>query len=126
MAKLSEILGNSFIGLQGLQGVIGPIGNPTSIPQVSQSISYTLQLTDVGKHVSTNSTVIIPQNIFSSGDVVTIYNNSSSTISISGPSVTMFLSGSNLTGNRSLAQKGLCTVLCVGSNQFVVTGAGLS
>jgi len=126
VAKLSEILGNSFIGLQGLQGVIGPIGNPTSIPQVSQSISYTLQLTDVGKHVSTNSTVIIPQNIFSSGDVVTIYNNSSSTISISGPSVTMFLSGSNLTGNRSLAQKGLCTVLCVGSNQFVVTGAGLS
>lgn len=126
MAKLSEILGNSFIGIQGLQGVIGPIGNPTSIPQVNQSTSYTLQLTDVGKHVSTNSTTIIPPGVFSSGDVITIYNNSSSSIAINGPSVTMFFSGSNLTGNRTLAQKGLCTVLCVGSNQFVVTGPGLS
>lgn len=126
MAKLSEILGNSFIGLQGIQGTIGPIGNPTSIPQTSPTNIYVLEIGDIGKHVSTSFNVSIPANTFSIGDVVTIFNKSASSITVSGPSVTMYFSGSNLTGTRTLAQKGLCTVLCVGTNEFVVTGPGLS
>ena len=31
-----------------------------------------------------------------------------------------------LTGSRTLAGYGLCTILCIASNQFVITGAGLT
>jgi len=34
--------------------------------------------------------------------------------------------GTANTGNRTLAQYGLCTLLCVASNTFVITGGGVS
>jgi hypothetical protein len=36
------------------------------------------------------------------------------------------LSGSNITGTRTLAQRGVSTVLCVASNEFIITGTGLA
>ena len=47
MALLSTVLQGNF---QGIQGVQGTIGNPTSIPQNSQTTSYQRALSDVGKH----------------------------------------------------------------------------
>ena len=39
----------------------------------------------------------------------------------------MYLGGTNTTGNRTLAQYGLASVLCVsGSNTFIVVGQGLT
>jgi hypothetical protein len=65
--------------------------------------------------------------VFAIGDTVTIYNDSASSQTITqGASVTMYLVGTATTGNRTLAQRGLCTVLCVASNTFVVTGGGLT
>ena len=53
--------------------------------------------------------------------------NSSSNISVvQGGSVTLRLSGSNITGTRTLAQRGICNVLCVASNEFIITGSGLA
>lgn len=125
--KLSTILGDSFIGTQGLQGLRGPTGNPTTIPQNFQSTSYTLQTSDIGNHVSTTTSIIIPSNTFSIGDVITIFNRSTSTISISASGVTMIFAATNITSSpRSLAAKGLCTILCVGNNEFVLAGPGLS
>lgn len=99
-----------------------------NIPQNSQTSAYALAIGDVGKHISiTTGGVTINASIFSAGDVVTIYNNSASSQTITqGTSVTMYLAGSATTGNRTLAQRGVCTVLCVASNTFVITGAGLS
>ena len=65
--------------------------------------------------------------MFSAGDAISIYNNSaSSQIITQGGSVTMYLAGTSITGNRTLIQRGVCTVLCVASNTFVISGAGLS
>jgi hypothetical protein len=65
--------------------------------------------------------------VFAIGDTVTIYNDSATAQTITqGASVTMYLVGTATTGNRTLAQRGLCTVLCVASNTFVVTGGGLT
>ena len=65
--------------------------------------------------------------MFSAGQSVTIYNNSSSSQTITqGTSVTMRQVVTGLTGNRTLAGYGLCTILCIASNQFVITGAGLT
>ena len=38
----------------------------------------------------------------------------------------MYLAGTATTGNRTLAQRGVATVLCVGTNTFVISGAGLT
>ena len=65
--------------------------------------------------------------IFSPGDAVSIYNNSGSNQTITqGTSVTMYLVGTATTGNRTLAQRGVATILCVGTNTFVIMGGGLT
>ena len=104
------------------------IGNVRSVPQNSQTTGYTLVALDAGKHISiTTGGVTVPASVFSIGDTVTIYNNSGSNQTITqGASVTLRQVGTANTGNRTLAQYGLCTVLCVASNTFVITGGGLT
>ena len=89
--------------------------------------SYTLVAADDQKLINTNSGVTVPSGVFSASDAVTVVNNSTSSITITqGGSVTMYLGGSSTTGNRTLAQKGVCTILCISSNTFIITGAGLT
>ena len=104
------------------------LGNLREVPPNSQTTGYTLVATDSGKYVSiTTGGVTVPPSIFSAGQTVSIFNNSTSNQTISqGSGVTMYLGGTATTGNRILAQYGVCTVLCVGSNTFVAIGAGLS
>lgn len=103
-------------------------GDVRDVPQNSQTAGYTLVGSDNGKHISiTTGGVTVPSGVFAEGDTVTIYNNSASSQTITqGASVTMYQVGTANTGNRTLAQRGLCTVLCVSSNTFVVTGGGLT
>jgi len=143
MPTLSGLLGSTFIGLQGTQGTQGLQGVQGSIlsnvPQNSKSAQYTLQISDIGKHVSTTyapgigtASIIVPISVFSPGDTVTIFNNTSSDITISkqSSSVTMYLAGTSTdTTNRTLSQRGLCTLLCItgGSTPtFVIAGSGLT
>ena len=114
-------------GLQGLQGTQGTFG-PATIPQNSQTTSYVLQSSDNGKHISiTTGGVTVPQNIFVSGENVVVFNDSGSNQTItSGIGITMYLAGTASTGNRTLLQRGLATVLCISSNRFVISGAGLT
>jgi hypothetical protein len=103
-------------------------GNVRSLPINSQVSSYTLVLTDNGKFISiTTGGVTVPQSIFSAGNNIVIYNNSSSSQTITqGTGVTMTYAGSATTGNRTLAQYGVATILCTASNTFVITGQGLT
>jgi hypothetical protein len=120
-------------GLQGAQSAQGPQGaqgntGTSSIPINSQSSSYVLDSGDTGKCISiTTGGVTVPQNTFSLGDNVTIYNNSVSTQTITqGTGVTLRFAGTADTGNRTIDQFGLATVLCVSSNVFVFTGVGVA
>mgnify|MGYP003111042676 CR=1 FL=1 len=103
-------------------------GGIRAIPQNSKTSAYTLVVGDVGKHINiTTGGVTVPSGIFSTGDAVTIYNDSASDQTVTqGSSVTLRSAGTADTGNRTLAQRGICTVLCVASNEFVISGAGLS
>ena len=59
--------------------------------------------------------------------VVSIFNASGSAIQVTqGSGVTLRLVGKADTGNRTLALRGLATILCVASNEFVITGGGVS
>lgn len=104
------------------------IGNLREVPPNSQTGSYTLQSTDSGKYISiTTGGVTIPASIFSLGQTISIYNNSSSSQTITqGGGVTLIQAGTINTGNRTLANYGVCTVLCVGVNSFIIMGPGLS
>ena len=103
-------------------------GGIRAIPQNSKTAAYTLVVGDVGKHISiTTGGVTVPSGVFSAGDAITIFNNSTSSQTVTqGSSVTLRSAGTANTGNRTLAQYGVCTVLCVASNVFVISGAGLS
>lgn len=103
-------------------------GELRSVPQNTQTSAYVLVSSDAGKYISiTTGGVTVPSGVFSAGETVTIYNNSSSSQTITqGGSVTMYQVGTANTGNRTLAQRGLATVICVASNTFVITGGGLT
>ena len=100
------------------------------VPQNSQTASYTLALTDRGKHISiTTGGVVIPANsgtAFPVGSAVTIFNNSGSSQTISITTDTLRLAGTATTGSRTLAQYGTATVLKVSSTVWVISGAGLT
>lgn len=103
-------------------------GDVRNIPSNSQSSMYVLQSSDTGKYVSVASGVVrIPSGVFGAGQVFSIFNNSVGTQTISGSvGTTLRKAGSTDTGQRSLDAYGLSTVLCVGSETFVITGAGLT
>ena len=102
-------------------------GESRTLPNNGQSGSYTLVSSDHGKLINTTAGVTVPSGVFNTGESITVFNNSGSAITITqGASVTMYFVGSASTGNRTLAQRGLCTIVCVGSNTFVITGGGLT
>lgn len=102
-------------------------GEIRNVPQNSQGGSYTLVASDAGKHISTTNTVTVPPSVFAVGDCISIYNNGSGTISLNrGSGVTMYFAGDGSNANRSIENRGFVTVVCVGSNTFVASGAGLA
>lgn len=104
------------------------IGNVRDVPQNSQTAAYVLVATDAGKHISiTTGGVTVPNSVFTTGQTVTIFNNSASNQTITqATNVTLRQVGTANTGNRTLAQYGLATILCTSANNFVITGGGLT
>ena len=92
--------------------------------------TYTLVAGDAGKLVreATNSAnITIPQNVFSAGDMISIFNVSSGDNTITqGTGTTLYNTGDGATGNRTLAAKGVCTIVCTDTNEFIISGSGLS
>jgi hypothetical protein len=71
--------------------------------------------------------VTLNTGTFTSGQNMTIFNNSASSITITqGTSVTIYLATNGSTGSRTLAQRGIATLLCVGTNTYVINGGGVS
>jgi len=101
-----------------------------NIPLTAKTASYQIALTDVGQGVSTTAGVTVPPNsttAFAVGDTIAIYNNSASSITITqGSGVTLRLAGSATTGNRTLAQRGVGTLIKIASDEWVISGMGVS
>ena len=96
----------------------------------SQTTGYTLVAADAGKTISiTTGGVTVPNAILSAGNIVTIYNNSGSSQTITqGTSVTLQWAGqaASSTGNRTLGLYGICTIIFISSSNAVISGAGLT
>ena len=104
-------------------------GDLRSIPLNSQSSAYVLVASDAGKVVYISSGgVTINENVFTAGDAVTIINNSGSaqTLSEGSGSMVLYNTADATTGNRTLAGRGMTTMMFAASDAAYISGAGLS
>ena len=103
-------------------------GNLRSIPANIQSSGYTAVASDAGKaiFISTGG-VTINTGVFSSGDALTIINNSGSDQTITkGSGMTIHNSADATNANRTLASRGMATIWFYQDSNAYISGAGLS
>ena len=130
----SAKLATSAAGVTVTGTVTDSKGDVRSIPQNAQTGSggtYTLVASDAGKHIlRSGNGVNLPSNVFAVGDTITIINNSAADISIvAGGGVTLYNTADGATGSRTLAARGMATVIytTAGANvDAYISGAGLS
>jgi hypothetical protein len=105
-------------------------GNLRSLPINSQTSAYVVAASDNGKVISiTTGGVTVNNSIMSAGMVVTIYNNSGSSQTITqGAGVTLQWAGqaSSTTGSRTLGLYGMATVVFLSASSAIITGSGLT
>jgi len=97
-----------------------------NIPPVgAKTTSYTLATTDIGEYVEVASggSITIPNSVFASGDVVSIFNNTTGNITITCSISTAYIAGTDSDkASVTLATRGVCTVLFIDSTVCVITG----
>jgi len=98
-----------------------------SIPAVgTKTASYTLVLGDVGKFVElgTGGTVVVPASVFSAGDAIMIFNNTSGSISCTCSAITTVYKGGTDAdiSTFSVTTRGVATFLFISATVAVVTG----
>lgn len=133
----TDTLTNKIITAMGADSTVSDTGTIATnsvgfrgIPQNAKTASYTLALTDNGKHISnTTGGFVIPANAsvaFPIGASIVLFNNSGSSQTITITTDTLRQAGTASTGSRTLAQYGLATCVKVTATVWVISGAGLT
>ena len=123
---------NSVDSDQYVDGSIDAAHLSTSARNIPASTNSTIVAADAGKHISITAGITIDASTdFAIGDAVTIFNNQAAgndeTITATG--IDLYLATDpSVSGatNRTLAPRGVATILCVAADKYVITGAGLS
>ena len=102
-------------------------GKLRAIPQsgAAKVASYTLATTDVGEfiEIGTSGSIIVPDAVFSAGDAVVLFNNTSGAITITLSITTAYQGGTDADkATLSLATRGVCNILFISGTVCVVTG----
>lgn len=97
--------------------------SPVNVPKTN---STTLGTADVGKCTAVSGTVTVPNSIFAAGDIVSIYNDSASAITITASITTLRLAGTATTGSRTLAARGMATIWFNSATEGIISGSGVS
>jgi len=98
-------------------------GEIRSIPINEKTTSYQLLASDHGKCVSTNSNITVPASVFSAGQVISIFNNSSSSITITTSAVTTYKAGTDtIVTSLTLSARGIANILFVTSSLVLASG----
>ena len=96
---------------------VPPVGTKTS--------SYTLATTDVGKYVQvgTSGSITIPNSTFAEGDIVSVFNNTGGSITITCSITTAYIGGTDADKDTvTLATRGVATIMFISSTVCVITG----
>lgn len=124
--QIAGLLANGTIGTAGqFLSTNGSVAYWTGV-NVPLTTSTTLGVVDVGKCTSVSGTVTVPNSTFAAGDIVSIYNNSASSITITASITTLRLAGTTTTGNRTLSARGMATIWFLSSTEGIISGSGLS
>jgi hypothetical protein len=103
------------------------IGDVRKLGYTSTSSAYTLLQSDNGKFIEMGGGGVTAPSGMAAGTMITIVNVASSDQTITqGSNFTLTNAADASTGNRTLASKGMATILFLGSAQGSITGAGLS
>lgn len=87
--------------------------------------SYSLVTTDVGKYISVGSggSITVPDATFSAGDAVSIFNNTSGSVTLTMTITTAYIGGTDADkATITLATRGLATILFLSGTVCVVSG----
>ena len=96
---------------------IPPVGTKTG--------SYTLDVGDVGEYVQVGSggSITIPNATFAEGDIISIFNNTAGSITITCSITTAYIGGTDTDkATMTLATRGLATILFISGTVCVVSG----
>jgi len=92
----------------------------------AKTTSYTLVIGDVGKFIElgTGGTVVVPASVFAAGDAISIFNNTSASISCDSSAITDFYKGGTDAdiSTFSVTTRGVATILFITATRAVVTG----
>jgi hypothetical protein len=92
----------------------------------AKTSSYTLVAGDVGKFIElgTGGSVVVPASIFAAGDAISIFNNTSASISCTCSAITDFYKGGTDAdiSSFSVTTRGVATILFITATRAVVTG----
>jgi hypothetical protein len=102
-------------------------GKLRAIPQSgsAKTSSYTLATTDVGEYIQVGASgaIVVPDATFATGDVVSIFNNTSGNITMTMSITTAYIGGTDADkATITLATRGVATVLFISGTVCVVNG----
>lgn len=104
------------------------------VPQNYTNTSFTVSLSDRGKHIytanGTSQTITIANNSsvqFPIGSAISIVNQGAGTVTIArGTGVSLYLAANNTNADRTIATYGMATILKVDTDTWFINGAGVT
>jgi len=98
-----------------------------SIPQSgsAKTSSYTLTTSDIGSFIEVGSSgaITIPNNTFSAGNAISLFNNTTGNITITCSITTAYIAGVNTDESSvTLATRGVATILFISGTVCVISG----
>lgn len=107
-----------------------------TVPQNAQTVNYTIQLTDAGKHIyytqASNTILYIPTTAnvaFSNGSTIMIISRTSSSANVTvspNTGVSMYLAGNTTSASRNVTTYGMASLIQVAANTWFINGTGVS
>ena len=102
-------------------------GNLRDIPSAgaAKTSTYTLSISDIGEFVTigTGGGIDVPNGIFSAGNAVSIYNDTTGNRTISLTITTAYIAGTDSDkASVTLATRGVATILFISNSVCVISG----
>ena len=103
------------------------LGNLRDIPSAgaAKTSAYTLSISDIGEFVTvgTSGSITVPNDVFSAGNAVSIYNNTTGNVTITCSITTAYIAGTDSDkATMTLATRGIATILFINPSLCVATG----
>ena len=95
-----------------------------AIPVNTEASTYSLVAGDVGKVINSGGTVTVPASIFSAGDVITIFNNTAGSLTITCSAITTaYKAGTDAdVDSVTIDTRGVATILFITTTLCVISG----